>query len=324
MKDFTLHVVCPNPALDHLQVVEQFTPYEVNRVAEVTSLPGGKGLIVARVARRAGASVAVYGFVGGPTGEIIREGTVALGAADRHVTVGGSTRITPVVIDLATGRSTVLNELGPTITQPELERCLALVESQVRPGDVVVSTGSLPPGVPVDFHATIASLALRCGAWVIIDAQGEALAAVLDWARASGASDRVIIKPNAKELGDLLGRELVGVDAVFEVIHEQRDAIAATYVVTMGADGAIWSSPETEFVVDSPRVDLVNATGSGDSFLAGLAVELGRPGSPESAMRLGSAMGAANAMNVVPDVDPEVVATLLELVRVTPGEVARS
>ena len=97
MKDFTLHVVCPNPALDHLQVVEQFTPYEVNRVAEVTSLPGGKGLIVARVARRAGASVAVYGFVGGPTGEIIREGTVALGAADRHVTVGGSTRIAELV-----------------------------------------------------------------------------------------------------------------------------------------------------------------------------------------------------------------------------------
>ena len=324
MADFTLHVVCPNPALDHLQVVENFVPYEVNRVAEVTSLPGGKGLIVARVARRVGAPVAVYGFAGGPTGEVIREGTRSLGALDRHVTVAGSTRITPVVIDLASGRSTVLNEQGPTVTADELEQCLTLVGEQVRPDDVVVSTGSLPPGVPVDFHTRIASIALAAGAWVIIDAQGDALAAVLAWARSSGVDGRVVIKPNATELGGLLGRDLATVADVFGAIHEQRDAVAATYVVTMGAAGAIWSSSEREFVGDSPRVDVINATGSGDSFLAGLAVELGRRGTPEEAMRLGSAMGAANAMNVIPDVDPGVVARLLESVRVVPGEVTQS
>lgn len=320
MDGFTLHVVCPNPALDHLQVVERFTPYEVNRVSEVTSLPGGKGMIVARVARRIGASVAVYGFVGGATGGVIRDGTVALGASDRHVSVMGSTRITPVVIDLATGRSTVLNEPGPAVTESEVERAVSLVRGYVRQGDVVVSTGSLPPGCPVDFHATIASIAVQAGAWAIVDAQGASLAAVLTWARAAGAGPQVVIKPNATELGDLLGRELTSVEDVFEAIHEERRVTDATCVVTMGAHGAIWSSLETEFLVDSPQVDVINATGSGDSFLAGLAVELGRKGSPESAMKLGSAMGAANAVNVTPDVDPVLVAKLRDSVQVTRRE----
>src|SRR5699024_7276586 len=69
---FTRHVVCPNPAIDHLQIVETFEPFEVNRVIEVTSLPGGKGMIVARGARRMGANVVAYGFVGGLTGQAIR------------------------------------------------------------------------------------------------------------------------------------------------------------------------------------------------------------------------------------------------------------
>ncbi|BCJ63648.1 hypothetical protein [Polymorphospora rubra] len=48
MPGFTLHVVCPNPAIDRLQVVARFHPYEVNRVTSVRSLPGGKGMIVCR------------------------------------------------------------------------------------------------------------------------------------------------------------------------------------------------------------------------------------------------------------------------------------
>lgn len=69
---FTLHVVCPNPALDRLQVVEHFHPFEVNRVMAVRTLPGGKGMIVARGARRLGATVTAHGFVGGASGEVIR------------------------------------------------------------------------------------------------------------------------------------------------------------------------------------------------------------------------------------------------------------
>jgi 1-phosphofructokinase/tagatose 6-phosphate kinase len=69
--------------------------------------------------------------------------------------------------------------------------------------------------------------------------------------------------------------------------------------------------------VGSPRVDTVNATGSGDCFLAGLTVATGRGQDAKEAMVLASAMGAANAAQLAPDVDPQLVGRLLAQVGVT-------
>lgn len=319
MPDFTLHVVCPNPALDRLQVVAQFQPYEVNRVSSVRSLPGGKGMIVCRGARRLGATVAAHGFVGGFVGQVIRRGCADLGVLDRHIEIAGETRVTPVVIEQRTGRSTVLNERGPDVAADEQEQLLAELADAVRPGDVVVSTGSLPPGCPPDLHARIARLALAGGATALVDAHGESLARVIDDVRGTAPAGRLIVKPNVHELAGVLGRPLPDLDAAIAAMRGLHQETGATFVVTLGTDGALWIDGADELAVDTPTVETVNATGSGDSFLAGLAVALGRGGSPASALELAAAMGAANAASLDPDVDPDLVAQLRGRVTVTRG-----
>ncbi|BCL12712.1 1-phosphofructokinase family hexose kinase [Micromonospora sagamiensis] len=310
MPAFTLHVVCPNPAVDRLQVVERFRPFEVNRVVEVRSLPGGKGLIVCRGARRLGATVTAHGFVGGATGQVIRDGCAELGVHDRHVEIAGETRVTPVVIDRATGRSTVLNERGPQVTEADQERLLAGLVETVRPGDVVVATGSLPPGCAADLHARVARLALERGATAIVDAHGGPLARVLDDARATRPAGRLVVKPNAEELSGVLGRPLPDRAATRAAVRDLHARTGITFVVTLGTDGAVWTDGADDLAVDTPPVETVNATGSGDSFLAGLAVALGREDDPVSALVLASAMGAANAASLEPDVDPVLVERL--------------
>ncbi|GAA1532611.1 1-phosphofructokinase family hexose kinase [Dactylosporangium maewongense] len=318
MTGFTLHVVCPNPALDRLQVVEHFAPFEVNRVVDVQSLPGGKGMIVCRGARRLGATVAAHGFVGGFVGQVIRRGCEEMGVADRHIEIAGDTRVTPVVIERATGRSTVLNERGPQVTRGEQEQLAAGLAAAVRPGDVVVSTGSLPPGCAPDLHAVVARVALSHGATALVDAHGDALARVIDDAGTHGTrGGRLVIKPNAHELAGILGRELSDPADLLAAARELHAATSATLVVTSGAGGAVWVGPGEQLTADSPAVDTVNATGSGDSFLAGLAVALGRGETPEAALTLAAAMGAANAASLAPDVDPDLVATLRERVTVS-------
>lgn len=143
-------------------------------------LPGGKGMIVCRGARRLGTAVTAHGFVGGFVGEVIRRGGEEMGVADRHVQILGETRVTPVVIERSTGRSTVLNERGPMVTGDEQDLLGAGLAAAIRLGDVVVSTGSLPPGCAPDLHATVARLALRHGATALVDAHGDALARVID------------------------------------------------------------------------------------------------------------------------------------------------
>ena len=325
MPSFTLHVVCPNPALDRLQVVEHFHPFEVNRVTAVRTLPGGKGMIVARGARRLGATVTAYGFLGGATGEVIRQGCADLGVQDRHVEITGETRVTPVVIERSTGRSTVLNERGPQITARDTERLLAVLATEVQPGDVLVSTGSLPPGSGTDLHARIARTALARGATVLVDAHGDALARVLDDLRAEPATGRFVVKPNADELAGVLGHPLPDRCATGVAVRELHADTGATLVVTLGTDGAVFFDGTVELTADTPTVDTVNATGSGDSFLAGLAVALGDREPPPSALALAAAMGAANAASLTPDIDPELVARLrhdVTVERVDPGAVA--
>lgn len=316
MDAFTIHVVCSNPALDRLQTVQDFLPYEVNRVTSVRNIPGGKGMIVCRASRRMGARVTAHGFVGGAVGQIIRRGCDELGVDDHHTEVAGDTRVTQVVIEVSTGRTTVLNERGPEITTAEQKLLLAGLDAAVRPGDVVVSTGSLPPGCATNLHAQVARSALGLGALVLLDAHGAALAAIIEDLRREPVASPLLVKPNAVELGEVLDQDLTAVSHAKSAVGTLARETGATFVLTLGADGALWSG-DVLLTVDSPRVETVNATGSGDSFLAGLAVALGRGEGPAAAMIMGAAMGAANAANLTPDVDPALVDTLRSRVRVS-------
>ncbi|GAA2582575.1 1-phosphofructokinase family hexose kinase [Dactylosporangium fulvum] len=325
MPEFTLHVVCPNPALDRLQVVAQFHPFEVNRVSTVHSLAGGKGLIVCRGARRLGATVTAHGFVGGVVGQVIRQGCQDLGVLDRHIEIAGETRVTPVVIEQSTGRSTVLNERGPLVTDDEQDQLAAGLAAAVRPGDVVVSTGSLPPGCAPGFHARIARLALDRGAVALVDAHGDALAQVIADTRARRiGTGTLVVKPNIHELAGILEQPLADLGAAGAAMRALHADTGATFVVTSGTAGALWIGGADELAADSPQVETLNATGSGDSFLAGLAVSLGRGEPPASALSLASAMGAANAAALVPDVDPDLVTRLRQRVTVTGHAPVRS
>lgn len=295
-------MVCPNHALDRLLVVPRFRPSAVNRASRVESLAGGKGMIVSRAARRLGSAVAVHGFVGGAPGQLVRQGCRDLGARDRNIGIEGETRTTTVVIDEHTSASTVVNERGPFVGAAHMERLYAQLADDLRPGDVVVSTGSLPDGCPPDFHARVGRIALEHGCVVFVDAADEALAAtVADLERLPAAMG---LKVNIVELAAV-------VPAAFDSLEATMDGLArrtgSTVVVTRGELGATWRSPERAVTVRSPQVEVVNATGSGDCFLAGLAVATGRGQDPQHAMVLASAMGAANAASLTPDVDPELV-----------------
>jgi 1-phosphofructokinase family hexose kinase len=308
---FTLHVVCPNHALDRLLVVPRFQPFAVSRASRVETLAGGKGMIVCRAARRLGASVGVHGFVGGSVGERIVEECRHLGAEDRNTRVSAETRTTTVIIDGLTAGSTVINERGPSIEADDLDAMYAQLAREVRPRDVVVCTGSLPDGCPPDFHARIGRIALDRGAVPFVDAADEALRATI--ANLESDPAPMVLKVNLDELA-AAAPTLVG--DMPSMLTRIVGRTGSTIVVTQGALGATWRSHDRAVSVGSPRVGTVNATGSGDCFLAGLAVATGRGQDPRGAMVLASAMGAANAAQLAPDVDPQLVGRLATHVRV--------
>ena len=304
----TVHVVSPNPAQDRLQVVPRLVVGEVHRATQVVSRPGGKGMIVARGVIRLGGRAALHGFLGGPVGAQISAGCHELGIEDRHVPVDGETRVNTVVVDSSSGASTVINEPGPEVRPAEVDALVEGLLAAVRPGDLVVCTGSLPRGVRPELYARCVEALRGRGALTVVDTSGPALALAV-------RAGPDVLKVNEEELRADAGLDGAGPADPPALDDLMRGVLAAgvgAVVVTRGADGLSYRSADEAWDVQSPAVTLVNATGSGDMMLAGFVTALGRGDDRATALRTGAAAGAANAARLEPDLSgPGEVAELM-------------
>ena len=292
-------VVGPSPAMDRMEILERFEIDRVNRSTEVRARPGGKSLIVGRTLRQLGAEVTLHGFLGGAVGGFIREGCRELGIDDRHTQIAGQTRITPVIVETATGRATVLNEPSPAITPEEAAAFTDALVADAGPGDHVVLTGSLPDSLPVDFYGRLVDVLAARGARVLVDTSGDALARAVEhrpW----------MVKPNRDELAAIMGVDAPSDERVLDAMRALVAGGIGVVVVTLGADGLFAVTRDDAFRLRVPPVrDVVNATGSGDMLLAGFVLGSARGDDVRGALTLGAALSVANVATLEPVLDPD-------------------
>ncbi|MEU9745819.1 1-phosphofructokinase family hexose kinase [Streptomyces niveus] len=305
-----------NTALDITYRTAALTPHATNRVAEVTERPGGKGINVARVLAALGHESVVTGFVGGRTGDALRELLAAEGpgetrpgdtpVTDALVPIAGTTRRTIAVVDETTGDTTQLNEPGPTVTPAEWAAFLTSYEGLAARADAVALCGSLPPGIHVGAYAELVRLARAARRPVLLDTSGEPL-------RRGIAARPDLVKPNADELAQLTGSR--------EPLRATRDARrrgGRSVVASLGAAGLLAATPDGSWRAAPPTAVRGNPTGAGDSAVAGLLSGLvERLPWPE---RLARAVALSAATVLAPaagEFDREAYADLLPRVAVT-------
>ena len=88
---------------------------------------------------------------------------------------------------------------GPRLT-PRQAKCLEELRYAARSAEMVVASGSLPPGVPSDFYQRVADICRELGVLLILDTSGGGLEHIT-----SGA---FLLKPSVRELRECFGREL--------------------------------------------------------------------------------------------------------------------
>jgi 1-phosphofructokinase len=167
--------VIPNPALDRTLTVECMRFNEMTRATTSRLDWGGKGFNISRALRALGAESVAMGFVGGATGQMLERGLKEERITTDFVRVAGETRTNTVITDADGGRYIKVNEAGPRLRTAELATSLDRVHERVRPTDLRVLFGSLPPGVPSDFYAQLIGLVQAAGARALLDTTGEAL-----------------------------------------------------------------------------------------------------------------------------------------------------
>ncbi|MCT7351576.1 1-phosphofructokinase family hexose kinase [Streptomyces sp. 15-116A] len=248
-----------NTALDITYRVPSLRPHDSHRVSEVTERPGGKGVNVARVLAALGHEVTVTGFVGGTTGEILRDHLMRVPAlTDALIPISGTTRRTIAVVDETSGGTTQLNEPGPTITVAEWSAFQEAYEDLLRDADAVALCGSLPPGVPVGAYAGLIRTARAAGVPTLLDTSGAAL-------RRGVAGRPDILKPNAEELA-----ELTGSHEPLRATQDARRRGAGTVVASLGPEGLLAVTPDGHWRATPPAHLHGNPTGAGDSAVAGI------------------------------------------------------
>lgn len=305
-----LTTVALNPALDKIYFVDEFEAGKMYRVREKIESAGGKGVNVARVAKTLGEDTAAIGFKGGAAGNWIEAQLKKLGVRTRFVEVKGETRTNNNIIDRKRKTETEILEIGPTISGVDMGRFLQIYKETLEYSKVVVLSGGLPHGIPVDYYKTLIEVARLYNLPVILDASGEALSEGLK-------AKPYMIKPNLRELKNLAKRNLSNTADVLEFCREIVSSGVEVVTVSMGEEGAIMVSENMCLRAKAPVVTAVNSIGSGDAMVAGMAVGLVRKKSFEECLKLAMACGVSNTQFVeIGVVDKDKVDEQLESIEI--------
>jgi 6-phosphofructokinase 2 len=279
-----------NPAIDKSAEIDHVAADRKLRCEAPRHEPGGGGINVSRAIRRLGGnSLALYP-AGGTLGQMLDDLLDQEKVNYRSVSIEGMTRENLTVFEKSDGRQFRFGMPGPTLREEEWQCCLdELAKIEPKPAYIIAS-GSLPPGVPQDFYARVASLGKDSGSRVVVDSSGEALSAA---ARAGV----YLLKPNMRELAHLAGHKI---ESELEQERVAQDLItngnAEVVVVSLGAAGALLASAIGLARLRAPTVKIVSKIGAGDSMVAGIVLALVRGENLENAVRFGIAAGAAAVM----------------------------
>ncbi|HEX9373783.1 MAG TPA: 1-phosphofructokinase family hexose kinase [Roseiflexaceae bacterium] len=281
-----------NAAIDKTVVVSPFRLNEIHRPQRVLAIPGGKGANAARGLKRLGEAPVVSGWVGGFSGQFIEQGLQREDIATAFVHVDFESRTCLSILDPAGGTLTEIYEKGDPVPPAKVDELKALFRATIGDYAAVTFSGSLPPGVPMDFYGELLEIARGAGVPGFLDSSGAALRAGLE----AGAPG--LIKPNAHEFAELVGRPLERVEDIAAAAVEVSTRHRTIVVISLGAAGALAAQGSELVHVRPPQIAIKSAVGSGDCTLAGITYGLTHGLSFPAAIGYGVAAGTANALTV--------------------------
>lgn len=281
-----IYTVTLNPALDKTALVENLCLDAVNRIKDLRTDPGGKGINVSKLLAAWGIPGTALALLGGGTGTRIAQELMRQGIPVWSEKTAGETRTNLKLIDPVRGTHTDINEPGPSVDADMLHRLFLRLTDAIKPGDIVVLSGGLPAGASVETYRVWTERVQRAGARVFLDADGPALA---EGVRAAP----YLVKPNDAELSRLVGRDLHGLADVARAGQTLLAAGVKRVVVSMGGQGAVFLTTDSALYAPALLVPVGSTVGAGDSMVAALAAALAQDLDEEHTIRLAMAAGAA-------------------------------
>jgi 6-phosphofructokinase 2 len=277
-----------NPTLDVSTSVERLIDHEKLRCQSEQEQVGGGGINVSHVIHCLGGTGKALFPSGGWRGQQITGRLTEAGIDCLPVPISGENRQCFTVYELQTGHEYRFILPGPTLQASEWHAMLDVLDTHL-PSQFLIASGSLPPGMPTDFYAQMASRARkhRPNLKVVIDTSGQALAQAIE-------AGVFMIKPSLEEFVELTGIERQDdsscISACRSLIDQGKCQVIA---LTLGAKGSIIVTATEALRVEPLPVKVTSTVGAGDSFVGGFLWSLTQSPDLRRAASVGTAAASA-------------------------------
>jgi 1-phosphofructokinase len=255
--------------------------------AELHVHAGGQGIWQARMVALLGVPVTLCGYVGGEVGRLLRPLLAGEGLTVKALERPGSSGW--YVHDRRGGeRATIAEASAVPLSRHEVDELYGLALAEGLRSRVTILSGPENPSVaPPDMYRRLAADLRAHDRLVVADLIGSYVRAVLNggvsflkMAHDEAVHDGWAAQDIETELiGALWKLHAAGADAVF-ISRAERPSLALL--------------DEEVVEVRSPRLEVTDARGAGDSLTAAVAAVLAKGGSLTEAVRTGAAAGAVN------------------------------
>lgn len=282
-----IYTLTLNPAIDYFLEFSSFVEGNLNTPRETYKLPGGKGINVSKVLKNFGTSSTCLGFVGGFTGDFIESSLKNDGLDTHFFKVKEDTRI-----NLKINNNGVESEIAgtsPSISEENIDELFIFLKNNLKPGDILALSGSVPPSVSTSIYADIIAATPK-DVKIILDTRGPAFETALK-------KGVFLIKPNKDEINEFFKSNFSTNEELIEAGKKLVAMGAENVLISLGAKGSIFISKDDIFIAGVPKGKLISSNGSGDSMLGGFIYGLNKNLSLERCFEIGIASGSGTAFS---------------------------
>ncbi|MFN8663930.1 MAG: carbohydrate kinase family protein [Thermomicrobiales bacterium] len=259
-------------------------------VLEEVSAPGGTTTNTAVALARLGAEVGLATAIGDDDrGELVRAGLEAEGIDTSWVAVkpGEVTDLATVIVSREPLDRTIFWEQGAQLRRHDKLDIFGLLGGDV----LVIDVGDAPlRRFLLDLPAHTVPTAQLLGSLTYL--ANEQLEDAFDMALRHD-----VIVTNVRDLQDVTGTWTLS-DATTALQHRMRGATLRAALITLGAEGCHVVTESERKRVPAFRVDVIDPTGAGDAFVAGVAWGMAQRWEWEEVARFANAVGALSCCSL--------------------------
>lgn len=282
-----IYTVTLNPALDYFMNYEELALGEVNRTGETQISAGGKGIMESRMLCLIGAKSKALGFLGGFSGQYIKDFLSENQIDSDFTEIEDLTRINVKL--KSQENETSLDAAGPKLQESEINHFLEKFD-HLKEDDIVVFAGTIPKSLGEDFYERLIAKVQKQKATFVMDVDGQKL---LD----SLPAHPLLIKPNREELEAIFETSFKNNEQIIPYGQKLLEMGAQNVIVSMAGDGALLFTNEKVYFAQGIKGELKNSIGAGDSTVAGFLAEYSQSKDPLLAFRQAIACGTSKAFS---------------------------